>query len=583
LPDQVAAAVKTAGALGVVETSYRNLLQVVMPVSQLTTLADTPGIRLVRMPQYPLPAAVSEGVALVNADDWQAAGYNGTGVKVAILDGGFSGYTTRQGEGELPAVTTWWAPSIGNEGTSVHGTACAEIVYDIAPDADFYLANFGNEVEMGNAVDWLIAQGVDVISCSMGWLPGGPGDGTGTICEMVDDARAAGILWSQSVGNSAARHWQGDFVDTEPDGWHEFNGGDEGNSIFVNNGDRIVVSLKWDDPWGASANDYDLYLIDNTSTVVWRSAETQDGTADPCEFFSYTATYTGFYGIAIRKYSATEAVNFHLFSVRLNLEYQVASSSFTIPADSPNAMAVGAVPWDDPTTLESFSSRGPTKDGRVKPDLVAPDGVSTATYGASAFYGTSASAAAAAGAAALVKERYPSYTPAQIQAFLEGRAVDLGTTGKDNLYGSGRLALGSPGIVVTLDSIAASPESVTLDDVDETQQLTVTATYSNTTTDDVTADSTYVSDDEAVATVSDGGLITGVAEGSATVTVSYTEDGITEAAEVSVTVGFDPMNYDANGDGVIDKSEAIAALWDYFDGLITKDQAIDVLWLYFAS
>ena len=44
-----------------------------------------------------------------------------------------------------------------------------------------------------------------------------------------------------------------------------------------------------------------------------------------------------------------------------------------------------------------------------------------------------------AGAAALVAEANPSFTPAQIQSFLEGRAVDLGTAGKDNLYGSGKL------------------------------------------------------------------------------------------------------------------------------------------------
>ena len=40
LPDQVDAAVKAASAFGVVETSYRNLLQVVVPITSLTTLAD---------------------------------------------------------------------------------------------------------------------------------------------------------------------------------------------------------------------------------------------------------------------------------------------------------------------------------------------------------------------------------------------------------------------------------------------------------------------------------------------------------------------------------------------------------------
>ena len=71
LPDQVDAAAKAAGALGVVETSYRNLLQVVVPITSLTALADAPSIRLVRLPWYPLPDVVSEGVEVINADEWQ--------------------------------------------------------------------------------------------------------------------------------------------------------------------------------------------------------------------------------------------------------------------------------------------------------------------------------------------------------------------------------------------------------------------------------------------------------------------------------------------------------------------------------
>jgi len=132
-----------------------------------------------------------------------------------------------------------------------------------------------------------------------------------------------------------------------------------------------------------------------------------------------------------------------------------------------------------------------------------------------------------------------------------------------------------------LQSIVASPTEVRLL-VDETQQLMVTATYSDDSTDDVTAESTYASDDETVATVSEAGLITAVAEGSATVIVSYTEDEITKTAEVLVTVGFDPMNYDADGDGVISKSEALTAVTGYFAGDITKAQALEVIALYFA-
>ena len=80
----------------------------------------------------------------------------------------------------------------------------------------------------------------------------------------------------------------------------------------------------------------------------------------------------------------------------------------------------------------------------VKPDIVAPDGVDTVSYGAQPFYGTSAAAPCAAGAAALVKDAYPSYSRTQIKSYLENPAVGLGAAGKDNIYGSGRLLLGNP-------------------------------------------------------------------------------------------------------------------------------------------
>ncbi|MFC1933846.1 S8 family serine peptidase [Chloroflexota bacterium] len=465
MPGQLDAATEAASALGAsVETSYRDWLQVTVPISRLTALADTRIIRLVRLPWYPLPTVVSEGVGLINADGWHTAGYTGAGVKIAVLDGGFTGYSSLLGT-ELPGLVTIksFREDLDIEAGTAHGTACAEIVYDIAPDAQLYLVNYGTGVEMGNAVNWLInIAEVDVISYSMGWPTGGPGDGTGPICEMVDAAHTAGILWSNAIGNSAQRHWQGNFVDTyDGDGIHEFSPDppDEGNTIYVNEGSTITVGLKWDDPFGSSANDYDLLLFDNTGSLVHYSNNTQDGQGGddyPFELLSYTAQYSGAYGIAICTPGIPAVVNFHLYSYYQNLEYQVASSSFAIPADSPNAMVVGAVFWDNPTEIEPFSSRGPTKDGRIKPDLVAPDGVGTASYGPSngvdvlsggtGFFGTSASAPAAAGAAALVKECFSSYTPAQIQTFLENRAVDLGAGGKDNLYGSGQLYLGSPGI-----------------------------------------------------------------------------------------------------------------------------------------
>jgi PBP1b-binding outer membrane lipoprotein LpoB len=61
LPEQVEATTKAASALGVVETSYGDLLQVLVPVASLTTLADAASVRFVRLPQYPVPGTEGGG------------------------------------------------------------------------------------------------------------------------------------------------------------------------------------------------------------------------------------------------------------------------------------------------------------------------------------------------------------------------------------------------------------------------------------------------------------------------------------------------------------------------------------------
>ena len=130
-------------------------------------------------------------------------------------------------------------------------------------------------------------------------------------------------------------------------------------------------------------------------------------------------------------------------------EYAVAAGSITDPGAAPGAFTAGAICWQN-DSLESYSSQGPTVDGRVKPDIAGQDAVTSGVYGAfsvcgsSGFTGTSAAAPHTAGAAALVKAANPGFTPAQIRTFLEGRAGPLGAAGKDNLFGAGKLLLGTP-------------------------------------------------------------------------------------------------------------------------------------------
>jgi hypothetical protein len=239
---------------------------------------------------------------------------------------------------------------------------------------------------------------------------------------------------------------------------------DEGNSFVLDKDQQVCAFLKWDD-WPASAQDYDLYIYRESPAnadgqpadkpkLVASSTNLQSGTQSPTESVCYTNPSNALKGfsVAIRRDNATSAPRFDLYTTVGPLQYNAESGSILEPATSPHALAVGAACWLN-ESLEPFSSQGPTIDGRTKPDITAPDGVSTATlleqpfssscFGRVGFYGTSASAPHVTGAAALLEQAHPTWGPSQLQLELEGSALDVADPGKDNEYGSGLLALGT--------------------------------------------------------------------------------------------------------------------------------------------
>jgi|GEM_PF-661522 len=123
---------------------------------------------------------------------------------------------------------------------------------------------------------------------------------------------------------------------------------------------------------------------------------------------------------------------------------------YRTPGAIPEVITVGAT--DSSDNIASFSSRGPVTvwDGTfwggsiIKPDVTAPgvDIKSTSVNGDTSYEymsGTSMAAPHAAGAIALLLDADDTLTPGQVKTILEQTSVDLGTTGKDNTYGSGRI------------------------------------------------------------------------------------------------------------------------------------------------
>ncbi|WP_152912110.1 S8 family serine peptidase [Caloranaerobacter sp. TR13] len=95
-------------------------------------------------------------------------------------------------------------------------------------------------------------------------------------------------------------------------------------------------------------------------------------------------------------------------------------------------------------SLADFSSRGPTADERIKPDIASPGYNITApkantTNGYVTYSGTSMATPFTAGIVALMLDANPNLTPTQIKNILTSTAHDWGPYGKDIEYGNGRL------------------------------------------------------------------------------------------------------------------------------------------------
>ena len=185
-----------------------------------------------------------------------------------------------------------------------HGTACAEIIHDVAPEASLYLVNF-NSLGFYEAMDYLIAQEVDIISFSMSFFGASPGDGTGSVCEKVDETADAGILFVKSAGNYATQHYEATFLDVDSDQFNEFDVGDETINILANAGEVINIYLSWSASW-PTYEDYDLLLLDSSYTIVDSSQDYQSIVGlNPVESISYSVNTTGVLHIVVAKYSTT--------------------------------------------------------------------------------------------------------------------------------------------------------------------------------------------------------------------------------------------------------------------------------------
>ena len=607
-----------------------------LPLTAVEPLATLDAVQFIRPADQPIPNQVLDRSGVTRALDAmtkvdttegdvahkadvarQTHSVDGTGIAIGVLSDGVNSIALQQATGDLPARVTVLPGQEGRDSAffcgyntaGTEGTAMLEIVHDLAPGAELFFATaMGGQAQMAQNIEDLCAAGADVIVDDVGYLAASPFQDD-IVAQAVSAAVANGCFYFSSAGNGGnlndetASVWEGDFaagpaLDLTVVGAgaavHDFGGGVTGNQITKQS--LLPIILKWADPAGGSANDYDLFLIDANDNVVGLSTNTQDGTQDPIEFILSPCGIdrTGTRIVIVKNAGAADRY-LHLTYARGALEFTTAGRTYGHAA-SQDAIGVAAVDvstaagtggvFDGTESVETYSSDGPRRiffeadgtpitpgnfsstGGRVlqKPDLTAADAVSTSTPGFSPFRGTSAAAPHAAGIAALMLEAAGgpgNVTLDELRTGMTGGAQDIEAEGVDRDSGAGIVM--APGAVDAVDvaaadrngapTVANAPADRTMAPGGSAVTIQLAGVFSDPDNDALTY-TAWSSDNERLAVGALTGTtftLTPLSTGSMEVTVVATDpEGLSAVLTIAVAVAAGTRDYDLDDDGLID-------------------------------
>ena len=387
----------------------------------------------------PMPFPEKQRAALLaqmGVDRWHQQGIRGKGIKVAILDSGFRGYSAHLGKA-LPAQVL--VKSFRTDGNleaknSQHGILCGEVIHAVAPDAELLFTNWDPERpdQFLAAAAWAREQGARVFSCSLIMPSWSDGEGGGFVHSGLKrivgtGTKSGDIVCVASAGNTAQRHWSGSFHD-DGNGWHEWIPHHPNNQLTPWGEETVSVEL-----CGPAGTGYRVVVADAASgEEVAQSPEVSPPT--PCAVCRFVPKSQQTYEVRIRRLWGKTST-FHLVVLGGSLRHTQARGSIPFPADGTEVVAVGAV--DHAGHRMVYSSCGPNSAG-PKPDLVA-EVPFPSLWRSRPFAGTSAAAPQAAGLAALVWSAHPDWTADHLRSALVEAAFDLGPVGHDCETGYGAI------------------------------------------------------------------------------------------------------------------------------------------------
>lgn len=417
----------------------------------ITRLAMQDGILSLVVQIPPRTSKITtEGDYLLKTREFRnISGLSGEGVKVGVISDGVDGLEDLKALGELPDVEVI-SDTVGGD----EGLAMLQIIHDIAPNATLVFHDRGSsQIEFVRALDQLIIHGCNIICDDITYVE--PFFEDGYISQnIIDRVLSYNVLYITAAGNFAKEHYQAPFHGYEDQGylWQDFQGSTGRDMKFtVPSGLAGHVILQWDDRFGTSANNYDLFLYDDSGREIARSVNLQDGDDDPMEWvrFVNSADRPREFTVKVVQAAAEDAL-LEIYVLPLSGR-SVELDPYT-PEDSvfgqqavKQALVVGAAaPGGKNLTVQEYSSQGPALirypvyELRKKPDLVAPDHITvlTGSMQHAVFTGTSAAAPHIAGLAALVMSGSLGMKESEVRKIILN-ATGTSTDAWDPVYGRG--------------------------------------------------------------------------------------------------------------------------------------------------
>lgn len=382
-----------------------------MPVSRLYDLAvKTYVVKLETAEQVFLPKN-DKAAKSINADDvWNDAGYDGSGVRIAVLDSGLD--TTHEDipfpmaskdYSKYPDLDDTIENLVTEHGTHATGSAVGRGTLSkgaykgMAYGADLIFLKIGDDTTGGaseDAITAAIKDAVDTYRANIITMSYGGfdtyNDGSEETCQAADYAFSKGALVFMAAGNEAdaKTHYSGEVAARKKTKFIQVKV-DKGLAI-------LYFYLDWFDGNGVR-NDLDFILYDankrkipSNTITKYREGESPRGTEAMLVFYNFYVSGPATFYVKVKNKSDRDQF-FHIYSFDYSTTFKKADPDYTVltPATADNAIAVasyvtrpewtnykgdtyGYIQDTTPGEISSFSSRGPRIDGMKKPDIATP-------------------------------------------------------------------------------------------------------------------------------------------------------------------------------------------------------------------